>query len=142
MVYLTVAVVADFNVTDETLADDCEPIADMAPIAWANFCPFCSRAIRSDVGVDPAKNFSQLALIVEIDAALDPFAPGDPAVFPDAAVAGLEAGADVDEPEVGVVLLEQAVIAAASTRPKAGTSIAFGRSRWNRTGLRLPRSAD
>jgi hypothetical protein len=91
-------------------------MADRPDMAGANFCPFCRRAIRSGVGVDPAKNFSQLALIVAVALPLAPVEPDD---VLEAAAVGLDAG--VDELELGLELLEQAVIEAASTRPSAGT---------------------
>jgi hypothetical protein len=92
--------------------------------AW----PFCSRLTRSDVGVDPLKNFSQLDLIVAIVADEPP---------DDELVAGADVGVPVAAGvvlglELGLELLEQAAIAAASTRVSAGARKIRRAKRWNR----------
>jgi hypothetical protein len=95
----------------------------------ANACPFCSRLTRSDVGVFPLKNFSQFALIVAVAALELPVPAGL-----EAGAAGL-AGADglaAGELELELELLEQAVIAAASTKPSAGATRTRRAWRWNR----------
>jgi hypothetical protein len=130
MEYLTDASVGDFRVTPETFTDDWDPRADSAPIALANFCPFCSIATRWDVDVDPAKNVVHRESMAVVVAELFPLpvAAGLATVL---AVDGDAAGAELE-------LLEQAVIAAASTRPSAGTMMAWRAMEENRMRLRLP----
>jgi hypothetical protein len=119
--------VDDASVTEETVADAVVPRADREVISPAKACPFWSRLTRSDVGVEPLKNFFQLDLIVAI-VAVEP--PDDELV----------AGADVGVPvaagvELGLeleLLPEQAVIAAASTRASAGARKIRRAKRWNR----------
>jgi hypothetical protein len=139
MVYLRVAVVGDFRVAGEvTLTDDWDPMADIAPSAVANFCPFCSIATRWDVDVDAAKNFTHMESMAAVVAALEPVpvpAVDDPAVAAGLAVDGAVAGGGELE------LLEQAVIAAASARPSIGTMMARPASEENRMRFRLPRYA-
>lgn len=115
----------DASETEETVADAADPRADSELISVENACPFCSRLTRSDVGVDPLKNFTQLDLIVAIVAAElpDDVAGADPLV-----AAGLELEVAGLELELEL-LLEQAVIAAASTRANAGARN-IRRARW------------
>jgi hypothetical protein len=100
----------------------------MLLIVLAKAEPFCSRATRWALGVDPLKNFSQVALMVAVDALEAPDPPAALAVGAAevAAADGLAAGAL----ELG--LLEQAVIAAASTKPSAGAARTRRTSWWNR----------
>lgn len=119
------------------MTDDWDPMADIAPRAVANFCPFCNIATRWDVGVDAAKNFIHMESMAVVVAALEPVpvpAVDDPAVAAVLAVDGAAAGGELE-------LLEQAVIAAASARPSTGTMTARLASEENRMPLRLPRYA-
>jgi hypothetical protein len=142
MVYLRVAVVGDFTVAGEvTLTDDWDPMADIAPSALENFCPFCIIATRWDVDVDPAKNVVHMESMAVVAVALFPL-PAPP--LPDGdAVAELAAVLAVDGAAAGgeLELLEQAVIAAASARPSTGTMMARPALEENRMRLRLPRFA-
>jgi hypothetical protein len=150
MVYPTVARVGDASVTEETVADAVAPRVDSAVISPAKARPFWSRLTRSDIGVEPLKNFFQLDLIVAIVAD----EPPDDELVAGAGV-GEPAGVEV-ELKLGLeleLLPEQAVIAAVSTRASAGARKIRRVKRWNRIGcaslgrvgveshsLRLPRS--
>jgi hypothetical protein len=100
----------------------------MLPTVLANAGPFCSKLTRSAFGVFPLKNFSQLALIVAV-VALELPAPV-PELGPGAAE--LVAADGLGGGELGPELLEQADIAAASTKPSAGAARTRRTSKWNR----------
>ena len=122
MEYLTVAFVGDVTVTDWTEADavwaSAEPAMDL--MTDANFWPSCTRLSFVAAGVFPLKNVSQFFLIVAMVAA-EPVPDELPAgvldaTGPDAADVAAAVGVVVLE----LLLLEQAVIAAASARPATG----------------------
>jgi len=100
----------------------------MAWISAAYFSPFCKSATRSEVGVDALKNFSQLVLIVASVADEPPPVLVLAGALLVAGAAGVLAGGDV----VLGLLLEQAVIAAASARPSAGARKIRRAVYWNR----------
>ena len=114
--YFTLALVAEVNETESTLEDtDCASgLAENALIADANCAPFSSNSTRLLFGVAGLKNASQLAVIC---ATADPPAAAlEDAVAADVVAAGAEVAVELElEP-----LLEQAVIARANTRPRAG----------------------
>jgi hypothetical protein len=125
--YLTVACVLEVSVTDVTLAErpDASGLLDSAVIAEENLEPFCSRATRSEVGVDELKNFSQLAVIwatavpvpvagVPAEALPLPLVAA-PAPVADAAEVAGAVGADGEEE----LLEEHAVTASAATMAPA-----------------------
>jgi hypothetical protein len=119
--YFTLARVGEVTVTEVTLAvtADASGVAENAVTALARTCPFWSNWTRLLFGVDELKNSSQLVLIVATVAAEPPddeLAVGVPNAVAVAAGAELEAGAEVELE----LLLEQAVIAAASARQSAG----------------------
>ncbi len=120
--YFTFALLLDVSVTESTLDDtaDASGLAENAVIAAANCEPFSNSCTRLAVGVEELKNASQLVLIAATVAAEPPprrTRGGRPAA--DAVVAGAELAAGV-ELELELLLLEQAVIAAASARLSAG----------------------
>jgi hypothetical protein len=119
--YFTVALVAESTVTESTL-DDTAAASGLdanALIEAVNSDPFSSSCTRLLFGVEELKKVFQLVVISEI-AADEPEDAGEAAVVAadDGAVAAevVAGGVDVEELE----LLEQADIAARSTRPSAG----------------------
>jgi hypothetical protein len=98
---------------------DASGLAANALTALANVCPFWSSASRLLSEVDELKKASQFDVIVATVAA-------EPLLDAGLLDAGL-AGAELELEELEL-LLEQAVIAAASTRPSAGAR----KARWNR----------
>jgi hypothetical protein len=115
--YFTLALVAEVSETELTFEDtDCASgLAENALIADANCAPFSSNRTRLAFGVAGLKKASQLAVIC---ATADPPAGAleDDAVAADVVAAGAEVAVELElEP-----LLEQAVIARANTRPRAG----------------------
>jgi hypothetical protein len=114
----------------------------------ANFWPSCTRLTFVPAGVFPLKNVSQFFLIVAAVAA-EPV-PGDelPAGVLDATgldatgldAADVAAAMGVVELELLLLLLEQAVIAAASARPATGAMKNRRATGWNRNRMRLLRS--
>jgi hypothetical protein len=119
--YFTFAWLLDVSVTESTLdvTADANGLDENAMIAAANCEPFCSSWARSLFGVDELKNSAQLVLIAVTAAAEPPDdepAVGVPSAVAVAVGAELEAGAEVELE----LLLEQAVIAAASVRQSAG----------------------
>ena len=144
MEYLTFACVGDVTVTDCTEADavwaSAEPAWDL--MTDANFWPSCTRFSFVAAGVFPLKNVSQFFLIVAMVAA-EPVPDELPAGVLDATgLAAADVAADVAA-AVGVVelelllLLEQAVIAAASARPATGAMKIRRAAGWNRNCMRL-----
>jgi hypothetical protein len=130
--YLTVACVLEVSVTDVTLAErpDASGLLDSAVIAEENLEPFCSRATRSEVGVDELKNFSQLAVIwawavpVPVGGLLAGALPlplvAAPAPVADAAeVAGAVGAAEDEELLEHAVTASAAIMAPAIARPFA-----------------------
>jgi len=120
--YFTVALVAESIVTESTL-DDTAAASGLdanAEIDEENCEPFCSSCTRLLFGVAELKNVSQLFVISVTAADEPPDAVGDAAVdaADDAGAAADDAGAADDEEELEP--LEQADMAAMSTRPSAG----------------------
>jgi hypothetical protein len=116
--YFTDACVGEVNVTEVTLAEtaDASGLLENALTELARICPFCSSWTRLLFGVDELKNASQLVVIVAMVAA-EPLLEAEPdAEALEGADAGLAGGEEVELE----LLLEQAVIAAASARPSAG----------------------
>jgi hypothetical protein len=114
--YFTLALVAEVSETESTLEDtDCASgLAENAVIADANCAPFSSNRTRLAFGVAGLKKASQLAVIFAT--AEPPAAALEDAVAADVVAAGAEVAVELElEP-----LLEQAVIARANTRPRAG----------------------
>ena len=109
----------EVTVTEVTLAETAAAsgLLENAWTALAKICPFCSSWTRLLFGVDELKNASQFAVIVATSDA-EPLPEAElVAEALEAADVGLAGGADELELEL---LLEQAVIAAASARPSAG----------------------
>ena len=119
--YFTVALVAESSVTESTLEDTAAAsgLDANAAIDAENCEPFCSSSIRLLFGVEELKKAFQLVVISETVAEEPP---------DDAAVAGAaadDAGAAADDAgtldeEEELEPLEQADVAAMSTRPSAG----------------------
>lgn len=106
----------EVTVTEFTLAEtaDASGLLENALTVLAKVCPFCSNWTRLLSGVDELKNASQFVLIAAtldaeplLEAELDAEAPE-------------AADAELDGTEELELLLEQAVIEAASARPSAG----------------------
>jgi hypothetical protein len=120
--YFTVALVAESTVTESTLDDTAAAsgLAVKALIDAVNSEPFSSSCARLLFGVEELKNVFQLVVIAAMVAAEPPDVPeeeaADGAADDGAAAEVVAAGAD----EEVLVLLEQADIAATSTRPSAG----------------------
>jgi hypothetical protein len=121
--YFTVALVAESTVTESTLDDTAAAsgLAVKALIDAVNSEPFSSSCTRLLFGVEELKNVFQLVVIAAMVAAEPPDVPeeeeaADGAADDGAAAEVVAAGAD----EEVLALLEQADIAATSTRPSAG----------------------
>ena len=119
--YFTVALVAESIVTESTL-DDTAAASGFdanAEIDAENCEPFCSSCTRLLFGVAELKNVSQL-FVISVTAAAESAgaAEADVGAADDAGAAADEAGAADEEEELEP--LEQADMAAMSTRPSAG----------------------
>jgi hypothetical protein len=120
--YFTVALVAESSVTESTLEDTAAAsgLDANAAIEAENCEPFWSSCIRLLFGVEELKKVVQL-VVISVTAADEP--PDDAA--DDAGVAADDAGAAADDAgavdeEEELELLEQADMAAMSTRPSVG----------------------